>query len=425
MLIFTKQLQISNSNIMKNLKLISLLIIVLSLIFIQCTSEPIPGPPGEDGKDGEDGVSTGPGTSDTELLVAKTLLGPQIDGFVDASWANLQSLVGTTEVPDLDNDVFQGYVGNKQDVSIKAQYDGEYIYFLVEWKDSKLDLNRDTWYFDPDDNLWKQESNKPVFDDAGNKIREAFYEDKFAMQWDIDNTVTDWDSQTCFATCHTGLSEDDGYARHYTVAPGQQTDMWHWKSVRTGLPNGQFDDKHVIDNVNNPVNKTRAGDAKESGGYVNNRVTLLLDGNGAEVKVPQYYIPEREYYYWITQNEIDSGIAREIVAVASDGKLTDEDGNIIDPVAEVKYQRDGETTGAYGMPSIHTSPFVGSRGDLISASNYTGNGWILEFKRKLFTGNPDDVVFNPANEYPFGYATFDNAAIAHGIKAFMILKFEQ
>jgi len=77
------------------------------------------------------------------------------------------------------------------------------------------------------------------------------------------------------------------------------------------------------------------------------------------------------------------------------------------------------------MPSIHTSPFIGSRGDIISASTYTGNGWILEFKRELNTGNSDDVTFDSVSDYPFGYAVFDNSAIAHGIKAFMTLKFEQ
>ena len=405
---------------MKTIKLVSFLIIATGLLFFQCTSDPIPGPAGATGADGVDGVSTGAGTSTTELLAKKVFLGPQIDGVIDASWADVQSLTGTAEVPNIGDNVFQGYVGNTNDVVLKAQYDDEYIYFLIQWKDNQLDLNRDTWYFDTATSLWKQESNKPVFEN-GVKVREAFYEDKFGMQWDINNSTTNWANNTCFATCHTGLSEAEGFARHYTIAPSEQTDMWHWKSVRTGKPNGQFDDKYV----NETQPSGRHGDTKDSGGYVNNRVELALDGTGTVVRVPKYYIPGREYYYWITQDEIDAGIAKEIVAVATDGKLADEDSYIIDPVVEVKYQRDGETTGAYGMPSVHTSPFIGSRGDILSASTYTGNGWILEFKRKLNTGNSDDVVFDSVSDYPFGYAVFDNAAIAHSIKAFMNLKFEQ
>ncbi len=42
---------------MKNLMLIRLLIVVaLGLLFVQCTSDPIPGPPGADGMDGIDGI---------------------------------------------------------------------------------------------------------------------------------------------------------------------------------------------------------------------------------------------------------------------------------------------------------------------------------------------------------------------------------
>ena len=44
-------------NHMRNLMLIRLLIVVaLGLLFVQCTSDPVPGPPGADGMDGIDGV---------------------------------------------------------------------------------------------------------------------------------------------------------------------------------------------------------------------------------------------------------------------------------------------------------------------------------------------------------------------------------
>jgi len=72
---------------MKNFKLFGfLLILASSLLFVQCTSDPVPGVPGadgidgidgQDGQDGQDGVSTGAGTSTTDLLaVLLTQLGP-------------------------------------------------------------------------------------------------------------------------------------------------------------------------------------------------------------------------------------------------------------------------------------------------------------------------------------------------------------
>ncbi len=56
---------------------------------------------------------------------------------------------------------------------------------------------------------------------------------------------------------------------------------------------------------------------------------------------------------------------------------------------------------------------------------YTGTGWVAEITRKLNTGNADDVVFNISEELPFGFAIFNNAAIAHGIKPGLTIKFEQ
>lgn len=354
------------------------MLVAASFMFIQCTSDPIPGPAGAngaDGVDGVDGVSTGPGTSTTELLAQKVFLGPQIDGVVDASWENVQQLTFTGTVPDPGNNEFQGYVGNSNDVLLRAQYDDEYIYFLAQWKDPVMDQSRDTWYFDPADMLWKQESNKPVFDGAGNITRDAFYEDKLAMQWDIDGTTTDWDTKTCYATCHAGTTETGGVAKHYTIAAGEHTDMWHWKSVRT-QPVGMFDDKNVTDT---PVTDARHGDAKVSGGYTNNKVTLTTTDTSVDVTVPKYYIPGKSDYYWILQSEIDNNTALEIVAVDSTGKLTDELGNVIDPIVDTDFQRPAgggtHDPALKGMPSIFTSAFVGSSGDILSASTYTGNGW--------------------------------------------------
>lgn len=50
---------------MKNMKVLSLLIIVASsLLFVQCTTDPIPGVPGEDGMDGLDGMDGVNGTTE-------------------------------------------------------------------------------------------------------------------------------------------------------------------------------------------------------------------------------------------------------------------------------------------------------------------------------------------------------------------------
>jgi len=417
---------------MKNLKLLGYLMVFASaLLCVQCTSDPIPGPPGADGmdgmdgQDGQDGVSTGAGTSTTDLLAKRVLNGPLIDGVIDATWADAQVLIAPTEVLDpLGDDgtqAFRGYVGQTQESTLRALYDDEYIYFLAEWTDEELSNTRDTWYFDPATSLWAQESRWPLFDeDTGVKIRDAFYEDKYAILWDVDNSVEAWPEQTCFATCHTGLSEADGYARHYTLGAGQTVDMWHWKQARTSFYQ-QADDQYQ-DDVQPNGRHSDANDGQAP--YTNNSQTL---NNGIDdVSVPLYFIPGREYYNWITIDEINSGEAKLITGVDATGILT-YDGGTIDPNTEEGYERDGETTGKFGMPSVWVQPSNGSRGDITAVGVYTGTGWILEFKRKLSTGDATgaDVDFSSLEDFPFGIATFNNAAIAHATRAFLTLKFEE
>jgi len=406
------------------------MLLASSLMFVNCTSDLDQGPAGPagpagvDGVDGKDGIGTG--SSTTVLLAKEVLVGPTIDGVIDASWINAQELTVTAEVPEPGNDVFQGYVGNKYDAIVRAQYDDEYVYLLAEWRDPNESQSRDTWYFDAASSLWKQESNKPVFNDAGEKTRDAFYEDKFAMLFNVNESVPGWAAETCYASCHTGLTEDEGYARHYTQAAGEAVDMWHWKMARTNFY-GTFDDQNQTNVFVEGEGKNGRHSDAGVGPYSNNRQDLLLDGTGVSVRVPKYAIPGRANYGWITEDEINNSTAKLITAVGSDGKLTLEGGGVIDPVADVNYQRNGERTALYGMPSITVKPVIGtgSRADIISVGIYTGNGWILEFKRKLDTGDDKlDVTFDTSKDYPFGLGIFDNAAIAHAIAPFLTLKFE-
>ena len=113
-------------------------------------------------------------------------------------------------------------------------------------------------------------------------------------------------------------------------------------------------------------------------------------------------------------------VAKEVTAVDENGVLSYE-GGTIDP-ADGGYE---QSTGAKRFPSILTRDFTGARADITIKVQHTGSGWIAELTRKLNTGDADDAVFNPAEELPFGFATFNNAAIAHSIKPGLVLKFEQ
>ena len=366
-------------------------------------------------------IPTGPvqDFSNSDLEVKKVSVGPIIDGQIDAAWDDALKLNSEASVPDPGEDLFKGYVGDTYDFTMRGMYDDNNIYILAEWSDNTMDLNRQTWFFNPITKTWAQESRYPTFNSSGVMTRMPFYEDKFAVLWNVDNSVANWDATTCFVTCHTGLGADKGIARHYTNAPGETIDMWHWKSVRNGVANGQMDDQYQDEAQPNG----RHSDNKVTGGYTNN--VQEIDVNGTIVKVPLYLIPGRNYYNWITKEEIDNETAILITNTDENGILYYEGGSI-DPSTDLEYQRDGDIVGPKGIPSVYIEPWTGSRGDLKVSANYTGSGWVMEIQRALSTGDTDgqDVDFSSLQDQSFGIGIFDNAALAHAIKSNLILKFE-
>ena len=145
-----------------------------------------------------------------------------------------------------------------------------------------------------------------------------------------------------------------------------------------------------------------------------------MTGTAVEVTVPLYIIPGGTDYYWIPVAQL--GVEAKLVThVATNGTLTLDGGATINP-------NDGgfeQGTGVNRVPSILTRDFTGGRADLEIKAVHTGTGWVAEVKRKLNTLDEDDVVFDITKEFPFGFAIFNNAAIAHAIKPGLLMKFEQ
>lgn len=377
-------------------------------------------------------VVVNPGESTTELLVKKFAAAPTMDGEIDEIWNTAQRLVGNTEVPNLANrgthlnpdgagieenlGLFYPYTGEKYAFSMRSGYAGENIYFLIEWEDSDDSKDRQSWYFDPDDKLWKGEHK------YANEMNDKFYEDKFAFLFPIGD-VDNFSSSTCYATCHQNLTlvkDKDKHTRHYLITEGQKVDMWHWKRVRGAYADQIDDQKMVYDDPEKQSSANgRTGDTNGEAGYSNNSQTL---NNGvADVSVPKYIIPDAVDTYWIGESDINGGTAKLVTAVDANGVLTYE-GGTIDPTGDSDY---AHSTGTKRFASVLLKPFTGARADIEIKAVHTGDGWRCEVKRKLNTADVDDVVFNTAEELPFGFATFDNAAIAHAIKPNLTMKFEQ
>jgi hypothetical protein len=367
--------------------------------------------------------------SATDLVSLKVTTAPSIDGTIDAQWANNPILEFSTAVPEVTGDVFRGYTGNIiPSVKMRSAYDATNIYMLVEWTDPTQSLKRAPWYFDPASKKWAQESGTFGFTSA--PYRPAFYEDKLAFLWNINNSVSGWNTATCYKSCHTGLPAADGSSRHYTNFSTEKIDMWHWKSVRGGVNAGnqlhdQFQD--------NSYPNGRKGDPTGVDVYQNNSQSLIVTGSNpaVSISVPKYMIPGRNDYGWIYNTDVTAGTAKQIMAVDANGVLTLSDATTVDPNVGTDYQRIGSyASGRVGpkvIPGITlNASYTGGQGDITCKTSYTGTGWIMEIQRALNTADAMyDVDFSSLNDQYFGFAIFENAQIAHSIKANLILKFKK
>jgi hypothetical protein len=199
--------------------------------------------------------------------------------------------------------------------------------------------------------------------------------------------------------------------------------MWHWKSIRGGVNGGfQVHDQYQ----DNTYPNGRKGDPGVDI-YQNNTQNLLITGTSTSVAVPKYLVPDRADYGWIMNSEIASGVAKQVTAVDLNGVLTLGDATPVDPNIGTEYQRVGSGLGPKAIPGLTLNDaYTGSAGDISCKAVHTGSGWVMEIKRALKTSDPVyDIDFTSLADQYFGFAIFENAQIAHSIKANLILKFEK
>lgn len=359
--------------------------------------------------------------SATDLVAVKTAIEPAIDATVESMWQNSPVLEFSTVVPEVTGDIFRGYTGNIIPwVKMRAAYDNSNIYFLVQWADPTQSFKRNPWYFNPTTKRWVQESG--TYDFTTSPYRLPFYEDKISFLWNINNSVSGWNSATCYKSCHTALPAADGSSRHFTNYPTEFIDMWHWKSVRGGVNAGyQIHDQYQTYSYPNGRKADPGVDV-----YQNNTQTLNQPGVG-NASVPKYVIPGRTDYYWIMNAEVTAGIAKLVTAIDANGVLTLNDGSLLDPNVGTDYQRVGGDVGAKAIPGLTlNASYTGSMGDIPCKAIWANGSWTLEFKRALKTTDAVyDVDFSSLADQYFGFAVFENAQIAHSIKPNLVLKFRK
>jgi len=298
---------------------------------------------------------------DTTLVAKKVAAGPALDGKLDATWQQAAPL--TVKVSGGKN-----LPGGATEVSLRALYDAEKVYFLAQWKVPAKGERRAPFQKQAD-GTWKQ--LKDPTDEGGDD--NVYYEDKLALIWAIKAPT--FEKSGCFAGCHLG--ETKAFGNKYLPA-GETGDIWHWKSIRTGSVN-QIDDQYLDDTKYDKEKAPEAGrksDPKTGGGYADNK---LVNGK------PQW--------------------ARKANAPAPPYFILDSEKEAFD---DSKYKAGDE------VPGILVAPFTGDRGEIPAVATFADGTWTLEWSRKLVTGSQYDVQFDDLKKkYAFGVAVFANAQVRH------------
>ncbi len=313
---------------------------------------------------------------------------PILDGVADdAAWAEAEAI---------EIEVDGGFNGYETVTVLKAVYTEDTVYFLLTYEDPT-----DSWYRSPwvkqEDGTWKQDKDP---DDKGGD-NNLYYEDKFAMIWNINNSIAGFNEKGCNGACHFGENEDiKPYGNKYTKNEGELGDMWHWKSVRNL---NQIDDQYLdwttID-TSSPENQAktisagRKSDVKDSGGYSDNFASLPDPADATKT------VPDKSMPGFISPS-ID-------MTTGFPGFILDSE-----KVAVTKEELDAMPVGSI-IPSIVKSEFVGDRGQISASWAWADGKWTIEFSRALVTGSETDVQFDDLTaQYFFGIAVFENAQVRH------------
>jgi hypothetical protein len=258
-------------------------------------------------------------------------------------------------------------------VHIRALHDGKKAYFLFRWKDAT-----------------RSQKHIPLQKTAGgwkllhtnyyNNDENEFYEDKFAVMI-AQSPVAGGNTVRLGAKPFADKpGPSNGLGLH--VSPdGSLADVWHWKSVRSGVLH-QFDDNYF-----GPLQDAKPGAARYMGGYGQDPHT----GGGFEQifqKIPDSpYVKLRMLPKDLAAQQAEMGIFNPDPNVSDMGKFSMSKTDMIPYSAEA----DAAIPVGTVIPSIvYDKPFEGDRGDVSAHAQWKDGWWTLEASRVLDTGSKYD-----------------------------------
>jgi hypothetical protein len=344
-----------------------------------------------DVKDQVQGQKTTQKNEDT-LTSVKTNNAPAIDGVDEDSWKNAKEI----RIDLKRAGIIQGGKGGKfkdgkTTVRIKSLYDNNNIYMRYEWEDPSASIARGPWV---------KEGGKLV-----KKPYDTDYEDKLAVFWNINNSVAKFSQLSgtsgCRVTCHgTGFKDEKTgkeIRKHFTNAPNEKLDIWHWKLTRQntlygpdkpGLMHDQF-----MDNVKYDPNNKKT---KSAGRHSDPSDPAKEYVDNATGESPDFGQPKL-----IFEGSPVNG--NPYVIVEGLDKTKPFNPNMI------KTMKEGDH-----IPGPIAFQIKGDGADIIAKGKYKEGKWVLETSRKLKTGSDNDIQFEDLGKtYWFGISAFDNSQIGH------------
>ncbi|OEH87020.1 hypothetical protein BHU72_01840 [Desulfuribacillus stibiiarsenatis] len=320
------------------------------------------------------------------LVAIKANKAPTIDGVSENVWDQAPEF----QVSLSGGAMLQGGTGGKFDdgnteVGIKALYDNQNIYMQFVWEDSTESLARGPWI---------KENGKLVL-----KPYNEYYEDKFAVLWNINDSVAGFNEQGCGVTCHTTeFKAENGspIIKHYTNAENEILDMWHWKSVRQNTvfgPDkpGLMHDQQMVNTRFNPEDPATKGAGRKA------------DPGEKEYKVNA--TEDKSQPLYVFDGEVKNGNPYVIVEGIDNRKEYTS--------AYLAQMKEGDF-----IPGAISFQITGDPADIAAKAKWENGVWTMEIQRKLVTNSDKDIAFNDLNkEYFFSVAAFDNSQIGHAFQA--------
>ncbi len=307
-------------------------------------------------------------------------------------------------------------------IQLKALYSDTHLYIRAEYDDPTLSMaGSGSWRIDNETLAWDNPPAASVYEEQypGANVSVRPSQDRLAFLWNM--TMPDFkDTYGCAAACHGNVPGSS----FFTDAENSRADLWvgrvkgglgHMSFAQSGIVSGSythnsyqpiegqfsfsghFDDAGLTwhMDIEGGYNTTSAGRVADEGSA---SFSKNSSASGIGPKYIESGVADFADAMLLTQAEIDAGEA--IVADPADAAFG---GSGAVQQAWDNYK----ALNALVPEHILSSP-TGSRADVQSASTWTDGVWVHEFKRKLSTGNADDITFTPGGSYEFSLTVFND-----------------